>query len=116
MKHYSYMIKIIANGQEAFLPEGADPLITYSRLGVGFNCRKGECGTCKIRVIKGKENINFLTEQERNFGLLKNERLACQCRELKGDIEFKNAGEIFKEEIEQLPKGSLKSNPRKDGK
>jgi uncharacterized 2Fe-2S/4Fe-4S cluster protein (DUF4445 family) len=91
MKYSSYMIKIFANGQEAFLPEGADPIITFSRLGVGFDCRDGECGTCKIEIVKGKENINFLTEKERKFGLLKNERLACQCRELKGDLKFKNA-------------------------
>ncbi|PIO01426.1 ferredoxin, partial [Candidatus Pacearchaeota archaeon CG09_land_8_20_14_0_10_30_9] len=51
-------------------------------------CCGGICGTCKIKVLKGIENINPKTEEEMEFQLEKNERLACQCHKIKGDIEI----------------------------
>ena len=50
-----------------------------------------ECGTCRVRVLAGMENLSPLTVDERElredfpdrFG--PDERLACQCRPL-GDV------------------------------
>lgn len=45
---------------------------------------KGRCTTCKMKVIRGMENISELSENEKRYrakGRLRDdERLACQCR------------------------------------
>ena len=52
---------------------------------------KGKCTTCKMKVIKGMENITNLSESEKKFAtqgrLKKDERLSCQCS-IKGNIEI----------------------------
>ena len=53
--------------------------------------RRTRCGTCRVRVLAGMENLSPLTVDERElredfpdrFG--PDERLACQCRPL-GDV------------------------------
>ncbi|MBU1767292.1 MAG: DUF4445 domain-containing protein, partial [Candidatus Omnitrophica bacterium] len=39
----------------------------------------GKCGKCRVRIEKGKENLNELTKSEQSFSLAFNERLACQA-------------------------------------
>ena len=48
-------------------------------MGIPFGCREGNCGTCEIRVISGKEHLSPYSEAEQEFGLTDNHRLACQC-------------------------------------
>lgn len=68
-----------------------NPLTAFEKLGIQFSCHTGICGICKIKVKKGMENINKKSESEEDFPLDDNERLACQCNKIKGDIEIKNA-------------------------
>jgi len=56
-------------------------------LPIVFGCRIGQCGICKIKILKGLENINKKTKAEKSFTDESNERLACQCL-IKGDIEI----------------------------
>jgi ferredoxin, 2Fe-2S len=51
---------------------------------------KGRCTTCKMIVLAGSENLSELTKDELNYlnisRLKSNERLACQCRILAGEV------------------------------
>ena len=54
-----------------------------------FGCRDGACGACMVRVISGQENLNPISEDEKDFlqtmAAEDNERLACQCA-VHGDV------------------------------
>ncbi|MCX2744530.1 2Fe-2S iron-sulfur cluster-binding protein [Mangrovivirga sp. M17] len=54
---------------------------------------KGKCTTCRMLVINGSENISKPTEVEKRFLFLNRlkpgERLACQAKPIKGNIEIK---------------------------
>ncbi len=55
---------------------------------------QGECGTCRVQVVSGGENLTPPTVHEREFmaefpdALAADERLGCQCRPL-GNVTFK---------------------------
>lgn len=60
---------------------------------VPYACENGICGTCLMRVNKGKESLNKIEEQEQmtleamgaDDG---NHRLACQCKVGDEDLEI----------------------------
>lgn len=57
-----------------------------------FGCRMGSCGTCRCLVLKGMENLNDLTDEERELfetltHIHPNERLGCQLV-VNGDVEI----------------------------
>jgi len=81
------MPKITLNGKTAEIPEDTNPYDTFEKLGMDFSCCNGICGTCKMKVNSGMENINKKTEPEEEFPLEDNERLGCQCHKLSGNIE-----------------------------
>jgi len=81
------MPKIKMNGKEIVVPEGTNPYDKFEKLGVEFGCCNGICGTCKVKVKEGMKNFSPKTEEEEEFPLEDNERLACQCHKLSGDIE-----------------------------
>jgi len=57
-------------------------------IGVIFGCNNGVCGACKIDVLKGEENLSELTQPEKNAGLNRKERFACQCNIKSGEVLF----------------------------
>lgn len=83
------MVKITYDRKSAEV--GENPIEAFEKLGINFDCKGGTCGLCRIKVLKGMENINPKTEAEENFPLEENERLSCQCHKITGDIEIKNA-------------------------
>jgi ferredoxin len=82
------MPKIKFNDKDAEIQEGENPHETFEKLGMDFSCENGVCGTCKMKVLSGMENINQKTDEENDFPLDDDERLGCQCRELAGDVEI----------------------------
>lgn len=84
--------KIKTEDMEEEIESNENPKTTFENLGVSFSCSNGVCGTCKIKITKGMENINEKTEEEEDYPLQESERLACQCQKLTGDIEFENVG------------------------
>jgi ferredoxin len=60
-----------------------------------FGCRSGTCGTCRVKVLEGHQNISpmQLEEQEflRGFGAQKDERLGCQMK-IVGDCALQYVG------------------------
>lgn len=91
-------VNIQVNGIDLPLPKGANPAegINASNSPILFGCRTGVCGTCLVNVLKGKENISPITEDEDEMleVLAKgnnNARLACQFQ-VNGDIEVEYLG------------------------
>jgi ferredoxin len=57
-------------------------IVEASGADVTFGCRNGTCGTCRIRIEEGFENISKPNREEQDFlssiEAEKNERLGCQ--------------------------------------
>jgi len=59
-------------------------------LGVAFGCQDGRCGSCRVEVVEGMENLSERTQNEKD--LLtddKNHRLLCQCKITSGVVKIK---------------------------
>ena len=83
------MVKIILG--KKFEEIKGNPMDAFEKVGVNFDCHTGICGVCKIKVKSGMKNINPKTDSEMDFPLDSDERLACQCQKIKGDITIENA-------------------------
>lgn len=64
--------------------------VAKAKASLPFGCRLGSCGTCRCLIVSGAENINPLTEAERDLfenltSVGRNERLGCQLTVL-GDV------------------------------
>lgn len=61
-------------------------IVEASGADVTFGCRNGTCGTCRIRIEDGLENISPKGREESDFlqsiEAQPNERLGCQIRVL----------------------------------
>ena len=59
-------------------------------LDIPFGCRSGFCGTCKIEVLEGADNLSELTQEETEMGDRNQEhRLACQTKIISGNVKIK---------------------------
>lgn len=85
------MAKIVFNDEdEAQVSDGECIKDACEEVGVPFACEEGICGTCIVEIDEGAENLSPFTEQELDFlGSQESERLACQCRLLKGVVKVK---------------------------
>jgi len=84
------MTKIILKGtkKEIKIKDNESIKDACEKLGVSFGCYDGLCGTCKINIIKGKGNISEMNEKEMVFCEDSSQRLACQCKIKKGNVEI----------------------------
>ncbi len=57
---------------------------------LSFGCTEGSCGVCELTVLKGRENLNKFTEEEKEYlyeeDLEKGMRLGCQLKIRKGEV------------------------------
>lgn len=75
--------------EEIELPDDSPIAEVCEEAGVPFACTEGVCGTCVIQVKEGRERLSPMTQEEKDFlgeDDLCDERLACQCRILKGRV------------------------------
>ena len=61
------------------------------KLGVAFGCIDGRCGSCRVEVVEGMENLSELTQNELDIGMTKDEpyRLMCQCKIKQGLVKIR---------------------------
>ncbi len=71
------------------VPAGSKIHKPCEELGVQFGCEDGICGTCVIDVQEGHENLSPLNDKEEDMALEEYQRLACQCKIMKGNMKFK---------------------------
>ncbi len=83
----------VETGKEVKVKENdkKDLIEKAEELGVILACQNGICGSCRIEVIEGMENLSEFTEQEKDMGFDESgkERLLCQCMIKKGDVKIK---------------------------
>jgi len=84
------MPKLISKktGKAIEVAEGQYIRRAAEELGVLFACNTGMCGACEMDVVEGEDNLSELTQEEKDLGMDKKKRLACQCRMGKGDVEI----------------------------
>lgn len=83
------MAKLIINEKEHVLPNGTKIAEFCRKEGVALSCNAGVCGSCKIHIVQGKDNLTSLTQEETDFGMDGRSRLACQCSILGGSVKIK---------------------------
>ena len=85
------MAKIVLNERVEEVSDGSRVKPAAEKLGVPFGCKQGICGTCKIEILEGEENLDDLNEQEEVMGDRdRKHRLACQCSILKGTVKIRS--------------------------
>lgn len=86
MAAQKFRVHFVLEDMEVEVPAGSrfQDVVDASGADVTFGCRNGTCGTCRIRVEEGAENISPMESEERDFlesmEAQKNERLGCQIR------------------------------------
>jgi ferredoxin len=76
--------------------EDGTPLIEFCDevdISLSFGCTEGTCGVCEVTVLKGRDNLSRITEEEKDY-LLEEDlkdgmRLGCQVKIRKGDVTLK---------------------------
>lgn len=62
---------------------------------ITFGCKSGSCGTCRVRIVDGQENLSPPSREEKDFldgfGAHPQERLGCQLKIL-GDCKITYVG------------------------
>lgn len=82
---------------EVEVPQGTSlpSVVEAAGADVTFGCKSGTCGTCRVRVVEGLENLSPATAEERDFltslEAPSDERLGCQFRIL-GDVSIDYIG------------------------
>jgi ferredoxin len=74
------------NNERREVENGSPIKKAAEELGVPFSCEEGTCGTCLIDIRKGKDNLAELTPEEKDMGLDRDRRLACQCSIKSGEV------------------------------
>ena len=84
------MATLILNEDEVEIADGSPIKDECEDLGVPFACEEGVCGTCVVEVEEGMENLSPFTQEELDFlGEQDCERLACQCKLMKGEVKLR---------------------------
>jgi len=58
-------------------------------LEIPFGCHSGICGTCRVHIIQGLENLTDKTEVEKDMDLLPDQRLMCQSIIKQGTVTIR---------------------------
>ncbi|MEK6830462.1 MAG: 2Fe-2S iron-sulfur cluster-binding protein [Nanoarchaeota archaeon] len=83
-------IILINTGQQEELLDGSSlKEVCDNKFRIPFGCEDGICGTCRIKITDGKENLTPKNQKEEDmFPGESDVRLACQCKINKGLIKI----------------------------
>jgi ferredoxin len=83
-------VEIKNEGKTVELPDGASLVDLEGKCGILFACKAGTCGSCKVKVLEGAENLEPPNDIEKagleTFGTDPSDRLLCQCKIKGGKI------------------------------
>ncbi len=67
------------------------PLDEAEELGVAFGCQDGRCGSCRVEIVEGRDNLSEFTQNEYDAGMTEEEpyRLFCQCKVKSGLVKIR---------------------------
>lgn len=82
------MATLHINGEIREIPEGTPFYKIAEEMGIIFGCREGICEVCRVKVVKGEEHLNEITQNEKDMGVSRPHRLCCQMIATSGDIHI----------------------------
>jgi ferredoxin len=72
------------------IPDGSVLTELDGKCSILFACKAGSCGSCKVKVLEGMENLESPNDVEQaglaTFGTDPKERLMCVCKIKKGKV------------------------------
>ncbi len=84
------VIEVKNDGKDVEVPDGSLLVELDGKCSILFACKTGSCGSCKVRVLEGMENLEQPNEAEQAglsiFATDPKERLMCVCRIKAGKI------------------------------
>ena len=84
-------VEIKNDSKTVNIPDGALLAELDGKCSILFACKAGSCGSCKVKVTEGMENLEPPNETEKSglaiFGSDPSERLPCVCRIKKGKVK-----------------------------
>jgi ferredoxin len=84
-------VEIKNEGKTVALPDGASLVELDGKCSILFACKAGSCGSCKVKVTEGMENLEPPNDIEQSglaiFGTDPSERLPCVCKIKKGKVK-----------------------------
>mgnify|MGYP001381279946 CR=1 FL=1 len=85
-------VEIKNDSKTVKVPDGALLAELDGKCSILFACKAGSCGSCKVKVTEGMENLEPPNDIEQSglaiFGTDPSERLPCVCRIKKGKVKF----------------------------
>ena len=94
------MANIILGDKREEVKDGSEIKEACKELGVPFSCEQGVCGTCKITVEEGADNLSELSDAEEDLDMDESHRLACQCKIKSGVVVIKLEEKDKEEELD----------------
>lgn len=83
-------VEIKNDGKTVKLPDGASLVELDGKCSILFACKAGSCGSCKCKVVSGKENLEPPDDVEKAgleiFSTDPSERLPCVAKIKKGKV------------------------------
>ncbi len=83
-------VEIKNDSKTVKVPDGALLAELDGKCSILFACKAGSCGSCKVKVVSGMENLEAPNDIEQaglaTFGGDQNERLPCVCKIKKGKV------------------------------
>jgi len=74
------------SGEQIEVIDGSLLKESAKKIGVTIACGEGFCGTCKVKIVSGGENLEDKTDNEKALGLEDNERCMCQAKIKSGEV------------------------------
>jgi ferredoxin len=83
-------VEVKNDGKTVKVPDGSSLVDLDGKTSILFACKSGSCGSCKCKVIEGKENLEAPNDVEKagleTFGTDQDDRLLCCCKIKKGKV------------------------------